>query len=80
LRKYSSNFETEGDLFRPDIKEPLVPTDLQTQTQKEIFKRATVFKKPLNYMNYSNTDFNLINNEAEKMSQSFFDRRVDFPK
>lgn len=31
-------------------------------------------------MNYSNTDFNLISNENEKLIQSFNDKRINFPK
>lgn len=43
--------------------EKIAADDLRKVTMKEIFKVSSPSKKPLNYVNYSHHDYNLINGE-----------------
>eukprot|EP00347_Sterkiella_histriomuscorum_P022945 403336548 len=75
----NANQESGNDSFNMHMKDPLNPTDLQNQTQEEIFQTLAAFKKPLNFMNYSTNDYDLINNlPTTDHITKFFDKRVDY--
>ncbi|CDW78120.1 UNKNOWN [Stylonychia lemnae] len=75
----NANQESKQDSFNMHFKDPLSPTDLQAQTQEEIFRTYTAFKRPINFMNYSTYDYDLINGQpSPEHLKQFFDKRMDY--
>ena len=56
---------------------------LEEQTQKEIFQCQKKFKKPINFINYSDQDYNILNHvnlaEDTYYGSHFLTKRVDYP-
>lgn len=61
---------------------PLSPSALNKQTYYEIFKsQKNSLKRPLNFINYSNTNYDVVNNvkvEAEETRQGFLEKRIKY--
>lgn len=62
-----------------DKNQTMTQQELQKATHEEIFKTMSNFKKPLNFINYSHTDYDLINNlPSSRHLQPFMDMKVDY--
>lgn len=60
---------------------PLSPSKLNKQTYLEIFQsRKQAFKKQLNYMNYSNQNYNVISNDSidPNAYNDYLEKRIDY--
>ena len=57
---------------------PLDARDLKMRTQEEIFNHPNNFKRPINFMNYSTYDFDLINGQSTVHNQPFMNKRIDY--
>jgi len=62
-QKYSKNVNNESGekSFEIQSKQPLNMEDLGKKTQEEIFLIPHYYRKPLNFMNYSNQEYDVIN-------------------
>ncbi len=54
--------------------------ELSNRTHEEIFKSTNCQRRPLNFMNHSHIEYDLINNQARNKQhiEQFFNRRIDY--
>ncbi len=73
--QYKTNYNIEEIYTRP-----LSPKTLSKQTYLEIFNSSKQsMRKPLNFINYSNQDYNVIsNNNPGDMYNPYFNKRLDY--
>lgn len=73
--QYRTNYNIEEIYTRP-----LSPKTLSKQTYLEIFNSyKQSMRKPLNFINYSNEDYNVIsNNITGELYNQFINKRLDY--